>query len=158
VRHRDTDTQPEPEWQLQIQIQVGLVSPSPRHVPLRKTCSLGRVLSACVPLSLSIRNYSNKKIVTSSSSRPYTPENKNDNKKKKEKNSHLKSKLVLVTAVGISWFLVVFSFLVWPHKCTSTMATLGLSKVFILDKYFTELQKFWETEKKLQGKLKSKGF
>lgn len=34
-----------------------------------------------------------------------------------------------------------------------TMATLGLSKVFILDKYFTELQKFWETEKKLQGKL-----
>ncbi|XP_039284577.1 unconventional myosin-IXa [Nilaparvata lugens] len=30
------------------------------------------------------------------------------------------------------------------------MATLGLSKVFILDKYFTELQKFWETEKKLQ--------
>lgn len=36
------------------------------------------------------------------------------------------------------------------------MATLGLSKVFILDKYFTELQKFWETEKKLQGtKLQS---
>ena len=36
------------------------------------------------------------------------------------------------------------------------MATLGLSKVFILDKYFTELQKFWETEKKLQGtKLRS---
>ncbi|CAH1961921.1 unnamed protein product [Acanthoscelides obtectus] len=31
------------------------------------------------------------------------------------------------------------------------MATLGLSKVFILDKYFTELQKFWETEKKLQA-------
>ncbi|KAE8737330.1 hypothetical protein FOCC_FOCC017208, partial [Frankliniella occidentalis] len=30
------------------------------------------------------------------------------------------------------------------------MGTLGLSKVFILDKYFTELQKFWETEKKLQ--------
>ncbi|XP_022237040.1 unconventional myosin-Vb-like [Limulus polyphemus] len=30
------------------------------------------------------------------------------------------------------------------------MATLGLSKVFILDKYFTELQKFWETERKLQ--------
>lgn len=30
------------------------------------------------------------------------------------------------------------------------MATLGLSKVFILDKYFTELQKFWETETKLQ--------
>ena len=36
------------------------------------------------------------------------------------------------------------------------MATLGLSKVFILDKYFTELQKFWETKKKLQGtKLRS---
>ena len=34
---------------------------------------------------------------------------------------------------------------------TAGMATLGLSKVFILDKYFTELQKFWETEKKLQG-------
>jgi dachs protein len=33
------------------------------------------------------------------------------------------------------------------------MATLGLSKVFILDKYFTELQKFWETEKKLQGRF-----
>lgn len=33
------------------------------------------------------------------------------------------------------------------------MATLGLSKVFILDKYFTELQKFWETEKKLQGEI-----
>ena len=31
-------------------------------------------------------------------------------------------------------------------------ATLGLSKVFILDKYFAELQKFWETEKRLQGK------
>ncbi|XP_077527396.1 unconventional myosin-IXb-like dachs isoform X2 [Haemaphysalis longicornis] len=30
------------------------------------------------------------------------------------------------------------------------MATLGLSKVFILDKYFAELQKFWETERKLQ--------
>lgn len=35
----------------------------------------------------------------------------------------------------------------------AAMATLGLSKVFILDKYFTELQKFWETEKKLQGEL-----
>lgn len=31
-------------------------------------------------------------------------------------------------------------------------ANIGLSKVFILDKYFKELQKFWETEKKLQGK------
>lgn len=29
------------------------------------------------------------------------------------------------------------------------MATVGLSKVFILDKYFTELQRYWETEKKL---------
>lgn len=35
------------------------------------------------------------------------------------------------------------------------MATLGLSKVFILDKYFTELQKFWDTERKLQGGLLS---
>ena len=36
---------------------------------------------------------------------------------------------------------------------TSAMATtLGLSKVFILDKYFSELQKFWETEKRLQGR------
>lgn len=40
----------------------------------------------------------------------------------------------------------------YPFRAwTCTMATLGLSKVFILDKYFTELQKFWETEKKLQG-------
>ncbi len=31
------------------------------------------------------------------------------------------------------------------------MASIGFSKVFILDKYFSELQKFWETEKKLQG-------
>lgn len=33
------------------------------------------------------------------------------------------------------------------------MATLGigLSKVFILDKYFNELSKYWETEIKLQG-------
>lgn len=37
------------------------------------------------------------------------------------------------------------------ESCQCKMATLGLSKVFILDKYFTELQKFWETEKKLQG-------
>ena len=36
---------------------------------------------------------------------------------------------------------------------TASMATsLGLSKVFILDKYFSELQKFWETEKRLQGR------
>jgi hypothetical protein len=34
---------------------------------------------------------------------------------------------------------------------TGKMATIGLSKVFILDKYFTELQKFWETERKVQG-------
>ena len=27
----------------------------------------------------------------------------------------------------------------------------GMSKVFMLDKYFTELQKFWATEKRLQG-------
>ncbi|XP_058984129.1 unconventional myosin-Ia isoform X2 [Musca domestica] len=38
------------------------------------------------------------------------------------------------------------------------MATLGLSKVFILDKYFTELQKFWETEKKLQGPSSAQNF
>lgn len=29
---------------------------------------------------------------------------------------------------------------------------LGMSKVYILDKYFNELQKFWDTEKRLQGK------
>ena len=34
---------------------------------------------------------------------------------------------------------------------TAMATTLGLSKVFILDKYFSELQKFWETEKRLQG-------
>ena len=28
----------------------------------------------------------------------------------------------------------------------------GMSKVFILDKYFSELQKFWDTEKRLKGK------
>ena len=28
----------------------------------------------------------------------------------------------------------------------------GMSKVFILDKYFNELQKFWDTEKRLKGK------
>lgn len=28
---------------------------------------------------------------------------------------------------------------------------IGLSKVFILDKYFNELSKYWETEIKLQG-------
>ena len=27
-----------------------------------------------------------------------------------------------------------------------------MSKVFILDKYFNELQKFWDTEKRLKGK------
>lgn len=35
-------------------------------------------------------------------------------------------------------------------------STVGLSKVFILDKYFTELQKYWESEKKLKGKIKRK--
>ena len=29
---------------------------------------------------------------------------------------------------------------------------MGTNKVFILDKYFNELQKFWDTEKRLQGK------
>ena len=34
-----------------------------------------------------------------------------------------------------------------------TTPQLGMSKVYILDKYFNELQKFWDTEKKrLQGK------
>ena len=33
----------------------------------------------------------------------------------------------------------------------------GMSKVYILDKYFHELQKFWETEKRLQGKYLSLG-
>ena len=37
------------------------------------------------------------------------------------------------------------------HPPPPKMATIGLSKVFILDKYFTELQKFWETERKVQG-------
>ena len=42
---------------------------------------------------------------------------------------------------------------------TASMATsLGYSKVFILDKYFSELQKFWETEKRLQGTTKRKLF
>ena len=35
-----------------------------------------------------------------------------------------------------------------------TASTMGLSKVYILDKYFSELQKFWDTEKRLQGKTK----
>jgi hypothetical protein len=30
-------------------------------------------------------------------------------------------------------------------------STMGTNKVFILDKYFNELQKFWDTEKRLQG-------
>lgn len=29
--------------------------------------------------------------------------------------------------------------------------SVGISKVFMLDKYFSELQKFWDTEKRLQG-------
>ena len=29
--------------------------------------------------------------------------------------------------------------------------TMGTNKVYILDKYFNELQKFWDTEKRLQG-------
>ena len=31
-------------------------------------------------------------------------------------------------------------------------ATMGTNKVFILEKYFNELQKFWDTEKRLHGK------
>ncbi|UYV72045.1 Myo20 [Cordylochernes scorpioides] len=39
----------------------------------------------------------------------------------------------------------------WTHQGGPAMAsTVGLSKVFILDKYFHELQKFWETEKRLK--------
>ena len=33
--------------------------------------------------------------------------------------------------------------------------SVGMSKVFMLDKYFSELQKFWETEKRLQGGKKN---
>ena len=33
----------------------------------------------------------------------------------------------------------------------TSVNTGGMSKVFMLDKYFTELQKFWATEKRLQG-------
>lgn len=36
------------------------------------------------------------------------------------------------------------------HKAMATLG-IGLSKVFILDKYFNELSKYWETEIKLQG-------
>ena len=32
-------------------------------------------------------------------------------------------------------------------------AAVGMSKVFMLDKYFSELQKFWDTEKRLQGRF-----
>ena len=35
-------------------------------------------------------------------------------------------------------------------------SVVGMSKVFMLDKYFSELQKFWDTEKRLQGKQASK--
>ena len=35
------------------------------------------------------------------------------------------------------------------------MAGMGTSKVYILDKYFNELQKFWDTEKRLQGNSQS---
>lgn len=34
----------------------------------------------------------------------------------------------------------------------SAPAQIGMSKVFILDKYFNELQKFWDTENRLKGK------
>ena len=32
-------------------------------------------------------------------------------------------------------------------------SAMGTNKVFILDKYFNELQEFWDTEKRLHGKL-----
>ena len=35
-------------------------------------------------------------------------------------------------------------------------SVVGMSKVFMLDKYFSELQKFWDTEKRLQGKHRQK--
>lgn len=38
------------------------------------------------------------------------------------------------------------------HKAMATLG-IGLSKVFILDKYFNELSKYWETEIKLQGRF-----
>lgn len=39
-----------------------------------------------------------------------------------------------------------------PSTVASVTATTGgMSKVFMLDKYFSELQKFWATEKRLQG-------
>jgi hypothetical protein len=34
----------------------------------------------------------------------------------------------------------------------ASQPNLGMSKVYMLDKYFSELQKFWDTEKRLQGK------
>ena len=40
---------------------------------------------------------------------------------------------------------------------SSQQNVAGMSKVYILDKYFHELQKFWETEKRLQGKYLSLG-
>ena len=33
-------------------------------------------------------------------------------------------------------------------------SAVGMSKVFMLDKYFSELQKFWDTEKRMQGMKK----
>ena len=41
-------------------------------------------------------------------------------------------------------------------SATTMTTAVGLSKVFILEKYFSELQKFWETEKRLKGKEKEK--
>ena len=40
----------------------------------------------------------------------------------------------------------------YASMSTSTQNQIGTSKVFILDKYFSELQKFWDTEKRLKGK------
>ena len=37
-------------------------------------------------------------------------------------------------------------------QTSSNTQQIGMSKVFILDKYFNELQKFWDTEKRLKGK------
>ena len=38
-----------------------------------------------------------------------------------------------------------------PPTYPMAASTMGTNKVFILDKYFNELQKFWDTEKRLQG-------
>ena len=43
-------------------------------------------------------------------------------------------------------------------RMASSSGASSISKVFILDKYFNELQKFWDTEKRLQGNFKDSTF